>query len=566
METKSCQNCTKDFVIEPEDFEFYGKIKVPTPTFCPDCRRARRLSWMNLLNLYKRNCDLCSQSFVSMYAPEAPYTVYCPKCWWGDGWDWRDYGRDFDESKNFFEQYDALLKTTPLLGLSINVTTTPGSPYNNHAQDLKNCYLTFLTSFNKECAYGVLVVRDTEVFDSSMVMDCESCYDCMSIFKSNRCVGTRGNTRFGLNCFFTRDCDNCSDCIGCANLRNKQYCIFNEQYSKEEYQKIKESFRIDTRTGYDALEEKAHTFWATQVPKPNCDDHSVDYTGSYVFESKNCQECYDVTGAENCKYLLMIYNHPAKDCYDISSWGGNLSLSYEGGVVGEDSSEMRFCQESGIGSMDVEYGKLVFGSSHVFGSVSVRKGNYVILNKEYSQEEYGVLRGKIIEHMKAFQYRNALGHAYCYGEFFPPELSPFAYNKTVAQAFNPLTENEALANSLLWEKERPSEHAVTLLWAQVPDSIEECEESILKEVISCKSCGKGYRLIKSEFDFLKKMHLPVPTSCPFCRIGIKFKLWTENMRLHDRACDKCGVSFRTHYSKERSKTVYCKACYQQAFF
>jgi hypothetical protein len=36
-----------------------------------------------------------------------------------------------------------------------------------------------------------------------------------------------------LYCF---NCDSCSDCFGCIWLRNKQYCIFNRQYTKEEYE------------------------------------------------------------------------------------------------------------------------------------------------------------------------------------------------------------------------------------------------------------------------------------------------------------------------------------------
>jgi len=28
-ETKNCQNCKNDFTIEPDDFSFYEKIKVP---------------------------------------------------------------------------------------------------------------------------------------------------------------------------------------------------------------------------------------------------------------------------------------------------------------------------------------------------------------------------------------------------------------------------------------------------------------------------------------------------------------------------------------------------------
>jgi hypothetical protein len=34
--TKICQNCKDEFEIEPEDFKFYEKIKVPSPTFCPE--------------------------------------------------------------------------------------------------------------------------------------------------------------------------------------------------------------------------------------------------------------------------------------------------------------------------------------------------------------------------------------------------------------------------------------------------------------------------------------------------------------------------------------------------
>ena len=33
-------------------------------------------------------------------------------------------------------------------------------------------------------------------------------------------------------------CNGCRDCFGCAGLRKKQYCIFNKQYTKEEYEKL----------------------------------------------------------------------------------------------------------------------------------------------------------------------------------------------------------------------------------------------------------------------------------------------------------------------------------------
>ena len=99
-----CQNCKKDFTIEPDDFGFYEKIKVPPPTFCPECRRQRRWAWRNNMSLYSRKCASCDKSVVSLYAPSSDITIYCNKCWWSDKWDAKTYGVDYDFSVNFFSQ------------------------------------------------------------------------------------------------------------------------------------------------------------------------------------------------------------------------------------------------------------------------------------------------------------------------------------------------------------------------------------------------------------------------------------------------------------------------------
>ena len=64
-ETKSCQNCQKDFTIEPDDFAFYEKMKVPAPTFCPECRLQRRLAWRNEKSFYERTCGLCEKAITN---------------------------------------------------------------------------------------------------------------------------------------------------------------------------------------------------------------------------------------------------------------------------------------------------------------------------------------------------------------------------------------------------------------------------------------------------------------------------------------------------------------------
>src|ERR1044072_985042 len=71
-EIRTCQSCKSAFAIAPEDFDFYKKIDVPPPTWCPECRMRRRYAWRNDRNLYRRTCDLCQKSIVTMYSPNKP--------------------------------------------------------------------------------------------------------------------------------------------------------------------------------------------------------------------------------------------------------------------------------------------------------------------------------------------------------------------------------------------------------------------------------------------------------------------------------------------------------------
>ena len=564
-QSKVCQNCKNNFTIEPDDFSFYEKMKVPPPTFCPECRRQRRLSWYNLINLFHRNCDLCGEKFISMYPKEAPYVVYCPKCWWSDKWDFRDFGMDYDFSKPFFVQFNELMHKSPMLGLSINSTTTPSSPYNNHAQDLKDCYLTFDTGFNQECAYGVLLTRNRESFDSSMVMDCDTVYDCMNLYKSHHTVGTRGNIRFCINCYFVRDCENCQDCFMCTGLKNKKYCFKNEQYTKEKYEDLISGYNLSSYSGYKKAQKESDAFWKTLPPRPSWDTMSVNCTGSYIFNSKNSHECYDVSDAEDCKYAMMLFEGKTKSCYDVGSWGLNLENSYECQVVGQNCSNILFSQESGINLMNAEYTKLSMNGQNHFGSVAVRKGEYVIFNKVYSKEEYKELREKIIKHMDEMPYVDKKGNVYKYGEFFPIELSPFPYNMTFANLFNPKTKEEISDIGGYYLEENKNEYKITKETKDIPDNIKDVEDNILDEVISCEKCGRGYKIIEMELRFLRKMKLPIPHECPFCRINEKLNLWVDNMHLKDRVCDKCGTYFRTHWGEERAPIIYCKDCYKSEF-
>src|SRR5205085_1104301 len=103
-ETKNCQNCKNEFIIEPDDFAFYEKMKVPAPTWCPECQLMRRLSFRNERMIYKRKESGSEKEIISVYSAEKPVTVYSHEHWWSDSWDPLDYGKEYDFSRPFFGQ------------------------------------------------------------------------------------------------------------------------------------------------------------------------------------------------------------------------------------------------------------------------------------------------------------------------------------------------------------------------------------------------------------------------------------------------------------------------------
>ena len=192
-ETKNCQNCKKDFVIDPDDFGFYEMIKVPPPVWCPQCRLLRRMNWISYRILYKRKCDFTGENIITFYHPDVPCKVYKQDIWWSDKWDPKSYGRDYDFSKPFFEQYKELLEDVPRAALHTEYTTLTNSEYCNAVSFLKNGYLCFRHITGEDNAYTNFVLRITNCLDVAFSFDSDMCYDTVDV---RHCFQT----------FFSQDC------------------------------------------------------------------------------------------------------------------------------------------------------------------------------------------------------------------------------------------------------------------------------------------------------------------------------------------------------------------------
>ncbi len=562
--TKTCQNCKNDFTIESDDFSFYEKIKVPPPTFCPECRMQRRFAFRNQNTLFRNKSAKSGKDIITLIPPESGLKVYDEPEWWSDDWDSLSYGKDYDFSKSFFQQFFELMKEVPVW--SRDVISLVNSDYSANAGYLKNCYLLFNSNYSEDSLYGNAVDNCRNCIDNSHINNCEQCYESFWLTKCYR-------TNFSVRCiecrdvWFSSDCKNCSDCYGCANLVNKRFCFFNEQLSEEEYKLKLKSLNLHTREGLNYSKDIIYDFW-NKFPKRFLQGVKNDkVSGEYITNSKNVFKSYLIREGKDLKYCQFLQVPKNEDCYDISIWGDNNSLGYENCVTGYNTSNLKFSFSCWGDIKDVEYSMRSGSSSNLFGCVGLRNKQYCILNKQYSKEQYFEMVEKIKRHMDDMPYVDKKGNVYKYGEFFPIEFSLYGYNNTLAQDFIPLEKDEVIQNGYLWIEPYRKPYDITISREYFPNDINEIDDKFVNEVLECKKCLRPFRILDRELQFLKLLQIALPENCSDCRFKTRLSFINKH-KLYHRKCMKtgCNNEFETSYAPERPEIVYCERCYQNEVY
>ena len=379
------------------------------------------------------------------------------------------------------------------------------------------------------------------------------------------------------------------------NLRKQKYCLFNEQLSREEYRSRIAYWDLGS---YQKVQEAKERFRALYLSLPHRYAHIVssqNVSGDIIRDTKNCTTCFSVLdGVENCKYVF-FGGLNLKDSYDVSGGGDTCELTYE--TFGATNQDQRVFFSIACGqSKDVRYSEWAKNSSDLFGCATVKNKRYCILNKQYTREEYDALIPKIRQHMDDMPYVDKKGHIYRYGEFFPIELSTYAYNESFAFQWYPKTKEEIRAEGWLWRDPPTRTYDVTLAPEKLPDHIRDADDSIVKQVIGClhggscaHQCTTAFRISAEELAFYRNMNIALPRLCPNCRFAERFS-WRNGFQLWHRQCmcdgqtangksqmvyanaakhshgdTACSEEFDTTCAPERPEIIYCDRCYKTEF-
>jgi len=545
-ETRSCESCSTEFTILPKDFELYEKLKVNPPKLCPRCGIRWAMSLRNERNVYQRACDKCGKSGLSMYHKDAPYVVYCHECWWKDDWSGKDYAMDYDPSRPVMDQFLELQKKVPREAL-INVNTI-NCDYGNMVRDSKDIYFCFQVDHTENALYSIwLTGNSRDLLGSRKIISGERIVSSVDIVKCSNSAYLQ-DCADSVDCYFSYDLKGCNNCLFSSNLRNKTNYVRNVQITPEEFQA--EKARVlngswATLQGsiaeYELLKNSAVRRFANIV---KCND----VVGNYLDSSSSLRFCFETVNIEQCHAVISILN--AKEVAYSYSIGIQPGEYMFGCSVIKGGSNLRFCFNL-LTSSDCVLCDSLLSSSNCIASVGLKHAEYSILNKQYEKDEYVKIQDELF----------AKGEL---SDFPPATFSAFAFNESAANDYYPLDEAGAISQGYRWQHDTTKTTGKeTLQPENVPDTIHDVDESILKEILRCTKCNRNYRIVKAELDLLRSFPLPLPRECPQCHMD-KNRLMRRPFELYHRSCMKpgCTNEFETSYTPDRPEIIYCESCYQ----
>ncbi|MFA5778319.1 MAG: hypothetical protein WC870_02430 [Candidatus Paceibacterota bacterium] len=546
-ETRDCEHCESKFIINEEELNMYGKVGLELPTLCFFCRLKLQLAFWPFGKFRKGKSDLSGNNLITILPERSRYPIYTFNEWIGDGWDAIKFGYNYKENESFFKQMKDLQEKIPRphqIG-SKNINCD----WCDDVWSCKNCYLSRSMLGCEYLLYSYRNYRVKNSIDVTVCFDCEKCYDTSECHKSYKLFYSK-HSRDCIDSYFLYDCRNCQNCFMCWNLRNKSYCIENRQYSKSEYEEKIKSFNLGS---YDSIQSFKNKFEAITkkevVHRPNFNFKIYNSDGDYIEDCKNCHNCFTVMESEDCFNMARGGFH--KSSIDVS---GSMSLELSGNCSLCQPNGYSLKYSSWSSARYSEYLDLCLDCEYCFGCVGLKKKKYCILNKQYSREEYGKLRNKIVFDMK----KNGE-----YGKFFPYSMSMGPFNFSTSYGYFPKTrEEEILKLGGYWEK--PDESRIEgISTSELPDDIKDVTDIITIQALICPKTGWRFNVTKDELLFYKENNIPLPRKHFDVRTMERMQYLTV-LKAFPYNCFFCKKEIMAYYLPEWGyKNIACEKCYKQ---
>lgn len=551
-----CRFSGEKFYVRPEDVAFYQEMKVPLPTLSPLERWRRKIAFSSAYQFFKVKSAYSGKPIVSVFPSNTPFRIYEHEIWFSDQWNPLSYGKVPSLNHSFFDQFQELQRAVPRPNLNTD-SSNVNSEYTNNSLYLKNCYLTFDSLQGEDLYYFECCLKNKACIDCWFCFDSDSCYRAHGK-KMYRCFFCL-QTEHAIESYFLYDCRNCEHCFMCANLRNKKYCFYNTQLTKEEYEKRMHGINLGN---YTVLQKYLHDFEELQrnaIKRNLLGERWVNSVGNWMFNTKDCYHVLFAYDSERVCYSIGFLGY--RDSYDVVG-GTNAERCYEFMTISSENNYGIKFSNFINNSRDLEYCDSCHNCHDCFGCIGLRNKSFCIFNKQYTQEEYWPL----VDQLKTAML--ARGE---YGEFFPPHLAPFPYNISLNMAYPGFDDLEKAKQYGYWiadiseDEEQIIDQHNMIRAGKLPLDIKDVDDTILEKIIVDETHNKKFKVTPFELAFYREHNLPLPRINPFSRMAQWRKDFDLRLQFFETQCARCKKEIVTMYDSDKGiKNIYCEACYREA--
>jgi len=400
---QKCITCGKDFLVIEQEANFLSEQGYPLPIECSYCRQDRRISLRASRNLVKDKCANCHQDIiVSDNYLKFKFKLFCDQCYkqYNSNHDniitdlskRKDLSQDqiFNNFDSFYQEYLRLLTTFPrLYTSSTHSVNCVNGQYNVNCKNLLSSFDNF---DSQDSAYINSCYLINDSIDCDYSYESSNSYNSVDLDKCSNCAFINYGDHL-TDCYYCYVCSRSHHLFGCIYLTDKAYCIFNRQYSKEEYEKqVSELKKLPPDQIFPKVQELLDNSFLTKSKVYQSENS--DY-GNYVVYSKNLYLCFDAFNSEDCGYLYDTGY--CVNCWDMSRSHGS-QVVYEG-IEADQVFKSGYahdcykCSESFLINDCTQV-------ENCFGCTCLYKKKNCILNRQFSPEIYKQITEKLFVQLK----------------------------------------------------------------------------------------------------------------------------------------------------------------------
>jgi hypothetical protein len=463
------------------------------PSTLPRWKRIQQLGafWQHFA-IHRRTCDRSGRKLVSVFREDCPYPVWDRDLWTAEA---QPPVAQFDFTQPFFTQLWALFQRCPIPHM-VGV----GSENCEYCDDWwhsRNCYLCHSGLRCEDCLYCYRCFECRDCRGAVFSFNCELCSD---VLQSHRCFALH----FGHHSWqcrdsaFLFDCRNCDQCFMCWNQRNKRYCIRNQQYSKQEYLRLRAAYDLSSYATYEALKvEFLETLQQQAYWKALEQERCTDSSGCYIENLNRCEDCYFISESEslvNCVRGIHL-----RDSMDAVGALGELivnsvAIGIERAYQVSHSYHCTDCSR-------VEYCGFCSRCDNCFACCGLVGKSFCILNQQYSEAEY---------QKRLLEIKQHLSSTGVLGQFFPGYFSPCPYGESFANVHFPLSNAEAEQQGFRVSSQEETAATNSAALCEIPDSSAVVDPNITSNIFYDEIARKRFTITKTDIAFAQKLAAPLP--------------------------------------------------------